>query len=184
MTKHNCITLSQLLHKSISNNCLNHYVYFYAMSNSCFNKQEKTNSKLLAGQEDPFADKQEKEEAYNISSVTNSLQSSEVGSNSDSWSKGEDDSSSAGNNDTIVDNFEHMGLREPLLRGIYSYGFEQPSAIQQKAIIPCCKGQDVIAQAQSGTGKTATFAVGILQQIDVAVNQCQVYSVNTMLNYR
>ena len=77
-----------------------------------------------------------------------------------------------------------MGLREPLLRGIYSYGFEQPSAIQQKAIIPCCRGQDVIAQAQSGTGKTATFAVGILQQIDVAVNQCQVYSVNTMLNYR
>lgn len=83
-----------------------------------------------------------------------------------------------------MDNFEHMGLREPLLRGIYSYGFEQPSAIQQKAIIPCCRGQDVIAQAQSGTGKTATFAVGILQQIDVAVNQCQVYSVNTMLNYR
>ena len=139
-----------------------------------FNKQEETNSELLVSQEDPFAE-QEKEEAYSFSSATNSLQSSEVGRKSDSWSNGKDDSSHAGNNETIVHSFEHMGLREPLLRGIYSYGFELPSAIQQKAIIPCCKGQDVIAQAQSGTGKTATFAVGILQQIDVAIDQCQVY---------
>ena len=152
-----------------------HYVYFYAMSKSYFSKQDKTNSELLASQVDPFADKQEKEEAYSFSSVTNSFPSSEVGSKSVSWSK-QDDSSYAGNNDPIVDSFEHMGLREPLLRGIYSYGFELPSAIQQKAIIPCCKGQDVIAQAQSGTGKTAMFAIGILQQIDLAVNQCQVYN--------
>lgn len=145
------------------------------MSKSCFSKQDKTNSELLASQVDPFANKQEKEEAYSCSSVTNGFQSLEVGSKSFLWSKQENDSSSAGNNDPIVDNFEHMGLREPLLRGIYSYGFELPSAIQQKAIIPCCKGQDVIVQAQSGTGKTATFAIGILQQIDLAVNQCQVY---------
>ena len=144
------------------------------MSKICFNKQEETNSELLASQEDPFAHKQEKEEAYSFSSATNSLQSSEVGSKLDSWSNGKDDSSHAGDDETIAHSFEHMGLQEPLLRGIYSYGFELPSAIQQKAIIPCCKGQDVIAQAQSGTGKTATFAVGILQQIDVAVNQCQV----------
>ena len=148
------------------------------MSKGCFSKQEKINSELLVSQEDPFADKQEKEEAYSFSSITNSLQSPEVGSKPDSWSKGKDDSSHAGNDETIADSFEHMGLREPLLRGIYSYGFELPSAIQQKAIIPCCKGQDVIAQAQSGTGKTATFAVGILQQIDIAVNQCQVYMCN------
>ncbi|XP_030635667.1 eukaryotic translation initiation factor 4A1A isoform X2 [Chanos chanos] len=67
----------------------------------------------------------------------------------------------------IVDNFDDMNLRESLLRGIYAYGFEKPSAIQQRAILPCIKGYDVIAQAQSGTGKTATFAISILQQIDI-----------------
>lgn len=50
----------------------------------------------------------------------------------------------------IVDNFDDMNLREELLRGIYAYGFERPSAIQQRAILPCIKGHDVIAQAQSG----------------------------------
>lgn len=43
-----------------------------------------------------------------------------------------------------------MNLKEELLRGIYAYGFEKPSAIQQRAIMPCVKGHDVIAQAQSG----------------------------------
>jgi len=59
------------------------------------------------------------------------------------------------------------------LRGIYAYGFERPSAIQQRAILPCITGHDVIAQAQSGTGKTATFSVSLLQQIDTTVNECQ-----------
>ena len=44
--------------------------------------------------------------------------------------------------------------------------FEKPSAIQQRAIVPCIKGHDVIAQAQSGTGKTATFSIAILEQLD------------------
>ena len=66
-----------------------------------------------------------------------------------------------------------MKLREDLLRGIYAYGFEKPSAIQQRAIIPCVKGLDVIAQAQSGTGKTATFAISILQQLDISSKDCQ-----------
>lgn len=66
-----------------------------------------------------------------------------------------------------------MNLREELLRGIYAYGFEKPSAIQQRAIMPCIAGYDVIAQAQSGTGKTATFAVTILQQIDMSLKECQ-----------
>lgn len=67
-----------------------------------------------------------------------------------------------------------MGLREDLLRGIYAYGFEKPSAIQQRAIMPVIKGRDTIAQAQSGTGKTGTFAVGILQSIDTSLRECQV----------
>jgi len=73
----------------------------------------------------------------------------------------------------IADNFDEMNLREDLLRGIYAYGFEKPSAIQQRAIIPCFRGRDVIAQAQSGTGKTATFSISILQQIDLNNKDCQ-----------
>nr|UYR00229.1 eukaryotic translation initiation factor 4A [Plectrocnemia conspersa] len=73
----------------------------------------------------------------------------------------------------VLDNFDDMNLNENLLRGIYAYGFEKPSAIQQRAIMPCVKGHDVIAQAQSGTGKTATFAISILQQIDPARRECQ-----------
>merc|ERR1712168_1105138 len=66
-----------------------------------------------------------------------------------------------------------MHLREELLRGIYGYGFEKPSAIQQRAIAPCIKGHDVIAQAQSGTGKTATFSISILEKIDINARECQ-----------
>ena len=73
----------------------------------------------------------------------------------------------------ITETFDDMNLKQPLLRGIYSYGFEKPSAIQQKGIRPIILGRDTIAQAQSGTGKTATFSVGMLEIIDVSVNQCQ-----------
>ncbi|KAK4473145.1 hypothetical protein MN116_004328 [Schistosoma mekongi] len=73
----------------------------------------------------------------------------------------------------VVDGFEKLGLKSELLRGIYSYGYEKPSAIQQRAIKPSVEGRDVIAQAQSGTGKTATFAISILQRIDVSSNACQ-----------
>ncbi|XP_011306145.1 eukaryotic initiation factor 4A [Fopius arisanus] len=75
--------------------------------------------------------------------------------------------------DTVIETFDQMNLKDELLRGIFAYGFEKPSAIQQRAILPCVKGRDVIAQAQSGTGKTATFSISILQQIDTAVNDCQ-----------
>merc|ERR1712003_384501 len=72
------------------------------------------------------------------------------------------------NYDKVTDNFDEMNLREELLRGIYAYGFEKPSAIQQRAILPCIEGHDVIAQAQSGTGKTATFSIATLQLLDVS----------------
>jgi len=51
--------------------------------------------------------------------------------------------------------------------------FEKPSAIQQRAILPITQGRDVIAQAQSGTGKTATFSIAMLQSIDVTVRETQ-----------
>ncbi|KAK6745051.1 hypothetical protein RB195_011639 [Necator americanus] len=71
-----------------------------------------------------------------------------------------------GNYDQVVPSFDEMNLKENLLRGVYAFGFEKPSAIQQRAIVPCCSSRDVIAQAQSGTGKTATFSISILQRID------------------
>ncbi|KAI9103332.1 putative translation initiation factor eIF-4A, exon junction complex [Phlyctochytrium arcticum] len=74
----------------------------------------------------------------------------------------------------VVNSFDQMGLKEDLLRGIYAYNFEKPSAIQQRAIFPIIKGRDVIAQAQSGTGKTATFSISALQSIDTTVRETQV----------
>lgn len=72
-----------------------------------------------------------------------------------------------------IENFDQLNLKENLLRGIYSYGFEKPSAIQKKGILPMIKGRDVIAQSQSGTGKTATFVIGTLQLLNESVNTCQ-----------
>lgn len=54
----------------------------------------------------------------------------------------------------------------PLTPPHFDAGFEKPSAVQQRAIKPIVSGRDVIAQAQSGTGKTATFSIAALQSID------------------
>lgn len=70
--------------------------------------------------------------------------------------------------------FEDLSLKENLLRGIYSYGFEVPSAIQSKSIPVFKSGKDVIAQAQSGTGKTGAFVIGSLERIDVETKATQV----------
>lgn len=62
----------------------------------------------------------------------------------------ESDSGVETNWDEVVNSFDDMDLKEDLLRGIYAYGFEKPSAIQQRAVKPILSGRDVIAQAQSG----------------------------------
>ncbi len=72
------------------------------------------------------------------------------------------------NNYPIYRTFDEMDLKDPLLRGIYSYGFEKPTAIQSKAIGPIIARADVIAQAQSGTGKTGAFSISTLQVIDTS----------------
>lgn len=77
------------------------------------------------------------------------------------------------NYDTVFESFDDMGLKSELLRGIYGYGYEKPSAIQQRGIVPMLGDRDVISQAQSGTGKTATFSIGILQKIDISRQECQ-----------
>jgi hypothetical protein len=68
---------------------------------------------------------------------------------------------------TTYTTWDELNIDENLLRGIYAYGFEKPSPIQGKAIDPIKQGKDVIAQAQSGTGKTAAFTIGALSRITV-----------------
>lgn len=72
-----------------------------------------------------------------------------------------------------VETFEELGIHENIIRGIYSYGFEKPSSIQARAIRPVLSGNDVIAQAQSGMGKTGAFTIGTLGRIDENVNAIQ-----------
>jgi len=79
-----------------------------------------------------------------------------------------------GDDATPISTFEDMKLKPDLLRGIYAYGFEKPSAIQQRAIRPIVRGRDVIAQSQSGTGKTAVFAISSLQLLDETSRDVQV----------
>ena len=72
-----------------------------------------------------------------------------------------------------IEKWEDFNFKLDLLRGIYSYGFEKPSVIQQKAIFPIISGNDVIGQASSGSGKTGAFTIGTLQRIDVDLKKTQ-----------
>jgi len=74
----------------------------------------------------------------------------------------------------VVSTFDDMDLPENILRSIYAHGFERPSAIQQKAIVPIKQGRDILAQAQSGTGKTGTFVIGSLSKVNPAIKKPQV----------
>jgi len=75
---------------------------------------------------------------------------------------------------TDINEWEDLSAKTELLRGIYASGFEKPSPIQRKAILPLFSKRDVIAQAQSGTGKTACFSIGALQLIDTSLKEPQV----------
>ena len=74
--------------------------------------------------------------------------------------------------------FEHwespnLSLNDNILRGIYNFGYETPSSIQKKAIIPIVSGKDIIAQSQSGTGKTGAYLIGALQRIKEEASHTQ-----------
>ena len=79
-----------------------------------------------------------------------------------------------GDDTTPCSSFDEMNLKPDLLKGIYAYGFEKPSAIQQRAIRPIIRGRDVIAQSQSGTGKTAVFSIAALQLLQDSSRETQV----------
>lgn len=72
-----------------------------------------------------------------------------------------------------INSWDDMNLRDNVLRGIYAYGFEKPSDIQKKAIVPIVSGRDLIAQAQSGSGKTGAFSISTLQKIDTSKSYTQ-----------
>jgi translation initiation factor 4A len=69
---------------------------------------------------------------------------------------------------TNITNWDDLNCNTNLLRGIYAYGFETPSPIQKQAILPMFNKRDIIAQAQSGTGKTGCFTIGTLHAIDTS----------------
>ena len=74
----------------------------------------------------------------------------------------------------ITSTFEEMNLPDNLMRGIFAYGFEKPSKIQQKGIVPMVEGRDILAQAQSGTGKTGTYVIGSLSHVKPNIPKPQV----------
>jgi translation initiation factor 4A len=78
------------------------------------------------------------------------------------------------NNIKNIETWDDFGFKTDLLRGIFSYGFENPSEIQKKAIHPIINGKDTIAQAQSGSGKTGTFSISALQTVDLSKTELQV----------
>ena len=72
-----------------------------------------------------------------------------------------------------IENWDELNLNNDILRGIYAFGFEKPSPIQKQAILPMIQRRDIIAQAQSGTGKTGCFTVGTLAIIDTSKDTVQ-----------
>ncbi|CDP18463.1 unnamed protein product [Coffea canephora] len=73
--------------------------------------------------------------------------------------------------------FDTMGIKDDLLRGIYQYGFEKPSVIQQRAVVPIISGRDVIAQAQSEIGKTSMIGLTVCHVVDTKSSDYQVIQV-------
>ena len=70
--------------------------------------------------------------------------------------------------------FEQLGLNDNLLRAIKDLGYETPSPIQALSLPPLLEGRDILGQAQTGTGKTAAFALPILEKLDVKQKSPQV----------
>lgn len=152
------------------------------MSKAVSKLDKKDTSSKSAKVEDSSAEKQEKQEKpeknpKDSKGKPDSFGDVTVKPEKDDKDKGKDGDKKDEKNETdwpeVVTSFDDMYLKDDLLRGIYAYGFERPSAIQQRGIMPILALHDTIAQAQSGTGKTATFSIAILQQIDLKLNKTQ-----------
>jgi superfamily II DNA/RNA helicase len=75
--------------------------------------------------------------------------------------------------DNQKDSFESLNLNKNLVEGIYLHGFTKPSPIQINGIMSINTGKDCILQSQSGTGKTATYLLGVLNRLDPDTKECQ-----------
>src|SRR5262249_8465715 len=63
--------------------------------------------------------------------------------------------------------FAELGLRAELLRALDALGYEEPTPIQREAVPPLLSGRDLVGQAATGTGKTAAFALPLLQRVEM-----------------
>ena len=70
--------------------------------------------------------------------------------------------------------FESLELSQQVLQAIRTCGFESPTEIQAKSIPLIMNGQDVVGRSNTGTGKTAAFAIPAIEQLDPALKQVQV----------
>jgi len=68
----------------------------------------------------------------------------------------------------LIEHFEDLALSRPLLETLRDIGYEAPSPIQAATIPLLLEGHDVLGQAQTGTGKTAAFALPVLEKLDLA----------------
>tara|TARA_Y100000768_G_scaffold222738_1_gene167988 strand:- start:4569 stop:5735 length:1167 start_codon:yes stop_codon:yes gene_type:complete len=75
-------------------------------------------------------------------------------------------------------NFDDLNINDNLKRGIYAYGWEKPSKIQEVGIKPVIDGKDCIIQAQSGTGKTGTFCISCLSKVNPEINSCEILTIS------
>jgi translation initiation factor 4A len=73
----------------------------------------------------------------------------------------------------VYKTWDDFNMKSEILRGVYTYGFENPSDIQKKTFHHIKSGRDIIAQAQSGSGKTGAFTIGLLERIDVSEKSVQ-----------
>ena len=94
--------------------------------------------------------------------------------NSDEINNIDNEKSEITDSTTTFTSWENLNINRNLLRGIYAIGFEQPSPIQQKTIIPMINKHDIIAQAQSGTGKTGCFTISALELTNINSDDAQV----------
>ncbi|WP_163932336.1 DEAD/DEAH box helicase [Paraferrimonas sp. SM1919] len=70
--------------------------------------------------------------------------------------------------------FAELGLSEPVLRALTELGYEKPTPIQAAAVGPLTEGRDILGQAQTGTGKTAAFALPLLGRVNAKLNKPQI----------
>lgn len=69
--------------------------------------------------------------------------------------------------------FEDLGIAENIVKALEDYGYEEPTPIQEKTIPFIIQGRDLIGQSQTGTGKTASFGLPLIQKIDINLNKVQ-----------